>query len=511
MARPTIIAALVLVVLFVFSTIISGSQGSPNYTARLFTGVGSIGYILIWYYLGLPVLENHPEVQWISAVMNGILLGFLYTFHLQGSVFYQDLFILLVACVTTALCGRWPTYVFLAIVMVLRAFFARTIFSVQPNNYYLWVGIPLVTIILTEVIQALRQIIFRHMTRMETIKNVARSLGSSLETHQVVSLLSAVVQKSFQADTYYVGLVKEGKIHLELFFDDGEFFPSQDVPLGGNLASWVIRNKNSLLLSDLSKDAQRLNIPYMVIGTKRTSRSWMGAPIELGGDILGLIAVASYSPRAYDQVDLSLLESIAQQAALAIVNSYHHAEVQHQSHLDSLTGVYNHGYFLISLAKEAEEALQNHASLSLIMLDIDHFKQYNDTYGHLVGDQVLSMLVKNIRAHVKSSDVVGRWGGEEFVILLRNTVGSQANKVAERIQQSMETFIMTERDQKTIPSPTVSQGIALFPDEAVEIYKLVDLADQRLYQAKQRGRNQIEPKVEYWQTREENSNPLPQN
>jgi diguanylate cyclase (GGDEF)-like protein len=132
------------------------------------------------------------------------------------------------------------------------------------------------------------------------------------------------------------------------------------------------------------------------------------------------------------------------------------------------------------------------------MLDIDYFKQYNDTYGHLVGDQILNSLCSAIKQHIKQGDAVGRWGGEEFIISLPNATGEQATQVAKRISETMAGLRVEDREQRTVPVPTVSQGIGMFPSEADEIYRLIDLADRRLYVAKERGRNQIEPDASHW-------------
>jgi len=132
------------------------------------------------------------------------------------------------------------------------------------------------------------------------------------------------------------------------------------------------------------------------------------------------------------------------------------------------------------------------------MLDIDYFKQYNDTYGHLVGDRILSSLCMAIRQHIKQGDAVGRWGGEEFIISLPNATGEQAMQVAKRISETMAKLKVEDRDHRSLPVPTVSQGIAVFPMEANEIYRLIDLADRQLYVAKERGRNQIEPDEAHW-------------
>jgi len=132
------------------------------------------------------------------------------------------------------------------------------------------------------------------------------------------------------------------------------------------------------------------------------------------------------------------------------------------------------------------------------MMDIDYFKQYNDTYGHLVGDLILESLCKSIKQHVKQNDAVGRWGGEEFIISLPNATGKQAMQIAKRISGTLKALHVVDRDQNTVPIPTVSQGIGVYPSDADEIYRLIDIADKRLYVAKKRGRDQIEPTEDFW-------------
>jgi len=160
--------------------------------------------------------------------------------------------------------------------------------------------------------------------------------------------------------------------------------------------------------------------------------------------------------------------------------------------LDSLTGVYNHGNFLKLLKEQTDQAALERQPLGLIMLDVDFFKQYNDTYGHLVGDEVLTTLCATIKLHIKTQDAVGRWGGEEFVISLPNADAEQAKQIALRIRETLSTLKIKNKEGDPISVPTVSQGIAIFPKETNDIIELIDLADKRLYIAKDRGRDQIE-------------------
>jgi diguanylate cyclase (GGDEF)-like protein len=309
--------------------------------------------------------------------------------------------------------------------------------------------------------------------------------------------LNATILDTIEADTYFIGILKDDEIQLDLFYDDGEFFNGIRVPIEGSLSSWVINNQKALFLPDLREDVQLAGVKDQVIGKEKTSLSWIGVPLR-APNITGVMALASYKPNAFDLADMELLSSLAQHVTLALDNTLRHAQVEEQARLDSLTGVYNHGYFLKRLAEQAEESAETQAPLSLIMLDIDYFKQYNDTYGHLVGDQILNSLCVAIKQHIKQGDAVGRWGGEEFIISLPNATGEQARQVAKRISETMALLRVVDREQKAIPVPTVSQGIAMYPNEADEIYRLIDLADRQLYIAKERGRNQIEPDASHW-------------
>jgi diguanylate cyclase (GGDEF)-like protein len=183
---------------------------------------------------------------------------------------------------------------------------------------------------------------------------------------------------------------------------------------------------------------------------------------------------------------------------MALDNASHHSQVEDQSRRDTLTATLNHGAFLKALAYEISTAKSTGQSLGLIMLDIDKFKDYNDHFGHLVGDQVLVAICDAIRLNIKGSDLIGRWGGEEFVIALPQATGAQAIQVANRIRHVIGEIALLNRDQKPIPAPTICQGIAMFPQEASDTIGLIDLADQRLYEAKDKGQNQIEPERDAW-------------
>ena len=441
--------------------------------------------------------NNYSETYGLTnAIISGIGLG-IFTYvaperFLEASHILVSLGVVAVATVS----GRLHAYItlFLALIISLPGISS----DVNGGNLLETTTPYLIAFVVAEALQRIKDKTQQHVHRLETINKISRQMMLSLDTEQTISLLNATMQEALEADTYFVGIVKGDKIQLDLFYDEGEYFNGVSVPLEGTLSGWIIKNQRALFLPDLREDIQLEGVKDIVIGKEKTNLSWMGVPLQ-AANVTGVISLGSYRPNAFDSGDMELLSNLAQHVTLALDNTIRHAQVEEQTRLDSLTDVYNHGYFLKKLAEQAQQATANNTVLSLIMLDIDFFKQYNDTYGHLVGDKVLKTLCTAIKHHIKQTDAVGRWGGEEFVISLPGATGPEAQKVAERIGQTMAMLRVEDRQQRTIPVPTVSQGVAVFPLEADEIYRMIDLADRRLYIAKERGRNQIEPVASHWE------------
>ncbi len=493
---PTLVATLVICLAW---TVASFFRPIPaNYQAGIIIcNMGSFLYVALVYFFFFGRLQKIPHINWILSILNAVVISVDLIFEYPFSRLFFLAILSAIIFANAVLFGRWPTYVFGLICFLTD----RVIFQLSSptltalESIIDFLSIPIYTIIVVETTRLVLGRSNMQVHRLQVLNMVARSVSSSLEIKQVITLLNSTIQNALDADTYYVGLMEnDGKaLHLELLYDDGEFYPLTYLPLDNTLAGWVIRNSRSLLSGNLPVDMPNLGLRRFVVGQQKASLSWMGTPLKSGGRILGLVAVASYKYNEFGTEDLELLENVAQQASLAIDNAYHHAEVEQKSRMDSLTGAYNHSAFIQKLDECIADSDLTSFPLSVIMLDIDHFKAYNDSYGHLVGDKVLSRLTDVIRMHIRESDFVGRWGGEEFSIALQMTDVNQAIVIAQRIQQSMSEIEFITREGSSIPAPTVSQGIATYPIDADSTYTLIDAADQRLYQAKNRGRNEIEP------------------
>lgn len=180
---------------------------------------------------------------------------------------------------------------------------------------------------------------------------------------------------------------------------------------------------------------------------------------------------------------------LAQQLLIGLRRALLYEKVQSLTITDSLTGVYCRRYFLERFSEELKRSKKNKLNLTFLMVDIDNFKQFNDHYGHLVGDAILRQVAKIITEAIRQIDFIGRYGGEELSIVLAETDREQANFAAERIRQAIA--VATNRIYDEELKVTVSIGVATFPDHAQNIQDLIDLADQALYLAKETGKNKV--------------------
>lgn len=450
-------------------------------------GIAGCAYIGVYYWLYTTV-SNRRIYTWVNSIIAGIALGFLLR-SVPMEIRYLVHSLLFIAALSSAVVSERAPSHFL-IILAAGVFITLRSSSHSPLIHWVVNGILiLATFIVVETIQQVKASSRKQMMRLEMINEISRQIVSTLDTRRLISLLNVALQHALDADTYYIGVRNGDKLQMQLFYDDGEYFNDVTYNMEGSLSGWVIRNQNPLFLPDLRMPLNLEGMSMNIVGKPKASLSWMGVPMK-GTHVDGIIAIASYRPKAFNRSDFEMLINITQHAALALDNTYHHALVQEEARLDSLTRVFNHGYFIQTLQQQAAVCRNLHQPLSLIMMDIDHFKQYNDTYGHTIGDEILVSLCEIIRSHIKQNDAIGRWGGEEFAVSLPNTNAEQALLVAERIRKTLAEFKL--KTNRQFPTPTVSMGIALFPHETTDIAKLIDLADQRLYIAKERGRDQIE-------------------
>jgi diguanylate cyclase (GGDEF)-like protein len=205
------------------------------------------------------------------------------------------------------------------------------------------------------------------------------------------------------------------------------------------------------------------------------------------GQPLGLLVLSSREPTFFAHTETQSLESVADIFSSAIQNANYVHRVKQLAYLDGLTGIFNRRYFETRITEEIERARRFGTELSLVMVDVDKFKSLNDSYGHLLGDEVLRQVSSLLSRQVRKIDVVCRYGGEEFVILLPQTAPEQAFHVAEKLRRALEEWHFPG-----VPTAlTISGGVAVYPVHGDTRDALVKAADAALYAAKGAGRNRI--------------------
>jgi diguanylate cyclase (GGDEF)-like protein len=205
--------------------------------------------------------------------------------------------------------------------------------------------------------------------------------------------------------------------------------------------------------------------------------------------VLGFLSLDKVEPGYYDAAMAERLAAFAAQAGLALENANLYAEQQRLAVTDGLTGIANRRHFDVALSRELHRAARTQRPTGLIMLDLDDFKQYNDTHGHLAGDELLRAVAVTLAQSLRSADTIARFGGEEFVIILPETDLEAAHLAAERLRLLIEHLPLRPAGTDATPV-TISLGVSTAPLHATTATALVEAADRAMYQAKARGRNQ---------------------
>ncbi len=261
------------------------------------------------------------------------------------------------------------------------------------------------------------------------------------------------------------------------------------VRFGEGLVGRIAERKSPLIVRDGARDPRLTPEEQQ---RQAPSFSMMLLPLVAGDETMGVVQFERDAPGTFTRREQSRLRALANQTAAILANVRSHQDVYNQAVTDGLTGLYNRRHMQAVLLDERRRAERYGHTLSVIMLDVDSFKAYNDTYGHVQGDVLLKMLAEILRENVRGVDVLGRFGGEEFIIVLPETSAEEAHRTAERLRLAVADTVFPgfADDPELVVFKTISLGVATFPDVTADTQALVTLADNALYRAKRGGRNQ---------------------
>jgi len=335
----------------------------------------------------------------------------------------------------------------------------------------------------------------RHARELSALHKATAALLSTLDLE---ALLGQILDAAISA----IPVARKGMLHL-IARDTGQLemravlgYAETDpriqkfsLPSGKGYVAKAVSERKPLLIPDF-KPGESLfenngNSPKV-----NGAQSAIIAPLILGDHVLGALSLESSTRAAFSENDLRLIVSFATTATAAIRNAQLHAEVQKQAITDALLGIYNRRGFFELGQREIERAHRFERPLIAIMLDIDHFKRVNDNFGHATGDLVLQAIAERLNNNIRKVDILGRYGGDEFSILLPEIDMFGATHVAERLRQSaVEAPITMGSDVIFV---TISLGVAKLSTEIQDLNILLQRADSAMYAAKQAGRNRID-------------------
>lgn len=336
----------------------------------------------------------------------------------------------------------------------------------------------------------------------EELEKLNRSFSALSESNMALieaktedELLNKVVETIFSTSHYLLVWIgykvddKEKTIQVMATSDENSDYLDaikikwSDCEAGRGPAGTSIREKKVVIVNDIQTDENYK--PWRDAALKRGFKSSSAFPIFYKKHIFGVLNVYSPNVNSFIEEEIKLLEKLANNLAYGIISLRNKKQIELLSITDQLTGAYNRRKIEEVLSSEIEKFKRYNGPLALMMLDIDHFKLVNDTHGHQIGDTVLVKITNIINNTIRTTDVLGRWGGEEFILILPNANIESATILAQRIRQNIENF-----DFDIAGRQTASIGLCLFL-ESDNQNSIIARIDKALYEAKENGRNQV--------------------
>ncbi|MGB9720127.1 MAG: sensor domain-containing diguanylate cyclase [bacterium] len=328
-----------------------------------------------------------------------------------------------------------------------------------------------------------------HGRELSVSFGIAQSLISTLELDGVLSKILELIRNTFNYENCAIFLLdkKRNELYLKTAYGYREYV-GKDLRLSvekrEGITGYVASTGEPFYTPDVSK------VPFYIKG-KASIKSEAAVPLILRGEVIGVMDIESERPDAFTERDIRMFSIFASQAAIAIENARLYNETKEMSLTDSLTKIANRRHFDLILENELKRGRGYSRSVSLAMVDLDHFKEFNDKYGHLAGDQLLIAVAEGLKKAVRDTDLVARYGGEEFTIIFPETGNTPAYKVCERVRTAIEGVKISLNKYGRVGT-TISIGLATYPQSAQSAQELIQKADLALYRAKKLGRNRVE-------------------
>ncbi len=337
--------------------------------------------------------------------------------------------------------------------------------------------------------RAREEVALHRLKEQEALYNIGLMLTSSESEDELMNTILDSAIKLTHSPAGSIALYQESEGCMELVTMQGfsQNFSKKikwKIRQGG-LTEYILNQHAPVVINDINKFGAVDNAQIEIEGIQ----ALIAIPLISERKTIGILYVDDFTARDFTQQDESFLALLSTQAAIAIEKMQLFEKIKKLAMTDGLTGLYNHRYFVKMLINELERARRYDHPLSAMIIDVDHFKNYNDTNGHLKGNEVLQGVAETMKRNIRNIDLLARYGGEEFAVILPKANPQQALESAWRLCRAVEQESFPGEEKQPLQKLTVSIGVASFPGDADRESLLLECADQALYEAKQAGRN----------------------
>jgi diguanylate cyclase (GGDEF)-like protein len=331
----------------------------------------------------------------------------------------------------------------------------------------------------------------RQKLELNIFHDVAKALTSSLDLDSILQTIMEKMAEYFRPDTWSLLMADEQK--SELYFaiavgQKSEALKDVRLKLGEGIAGWVAKHGELVISNDVEHDPRFSKRADEA--TQMETRSLIAVPLRSRLRVLGVIQLVNVDRAQFGEQEVFFLQALCDYAAIAIENARWVEKIQELTITDDCTGLFNARHLYKTLETEVYRSARFGYEFSVLFIDLDHFKQVNDTHGHLIGSKLLAEIGYLVKAQLRLIDFAFRYGGDEFVVLLPQTGKDQALVVAKRLQEAMRASAFC-RDEGLNLNVRASIGLATYPHDARDAHDIIRQADEMMYLVKNTTRDNI--------------------
>ncbi|MEG0153270.1 MAG: GGDEF domain-containing protein [Cellulosilyticaceae bacterium] len=336
--------------------------------------------------------------------------------------------------------------------------------------------------------------------QMEILSDIGQQITSNLDRSNILDIIETEIHRLIQIDVFHVALCTQESLEYILSIEDKVPIDVKNVSVNeDSLGNYCVKSKKDILINDITKDYHKYFDDYTAYiekvrsiqnrASEKVPQSALFTLVQIEGEVVGVMSVQSYRKDTYTNKDLNTLKILGSYLAIGLKNSDLFEKTNYWATHDSLTEILNRKELVNKGGKLYTEISDLDAPMCCAMIDIDHFKQVNDRYGHIVGDKVLKKVAQVISNSLRKTDMIGRYGGEEFLMFLPYTDKVEAISIAEKIRKSIENMSVEVDEQESV-NVTLSLGVVEVCKEK-SFAEFINQADTALYVAKETGRNKV--------------------